>query len=157
VAELYGKRWTIEVVFLELQTALRCEVKTLGYPRAALFAFCVALVLQNAFSMLHGSLRAVHGQECVDEEVSGVLLAQELQKTYEGMMIQIPAARWQEISRLTTREFATLLKRWVATVDLRRYRKTPRGPTKPQPKRTPRSKGGRVSTAVILGTYKPPP
>ena len=48
VAELYGRRWTIEVVFLELQTALRCEVRTLGYPRAALFAFCVALVLQNA-------------------------------------------------------------------------------------------------------------
>lgn len=157
VAELYGKRWTIEVVFLELQTALRCEVQTLGYPRAALFAFCVALMLQNAFSMLHGSLRAVHGIKRVDEEVSGVLLAQELQKTYEGMMVQIPATHWQEISRLTAREFATLLKRWVAKADLSRYRKTPRGPKKPQPKRKPRSKGGRVSTAVILGTYKPPP
>lgn len=157
VAELYGRRWTIEVVFLELQTALRCEVKTLGYPRAALFAFCVALVLQNAFSLLHGSLRCVHGGQRVDEEVSGVLLSQELQKTYEGMMVQIPADRWQELSRLTTRKFATLLKRWVATMDLSRYRKTPRGPKKPPPKRTPRSKSGRVSTAVILGTYKPPP
>jgi hypothetical protein len=118
VAELYGKRWTIEVVFWELQTALRCEVKTLGYPRAALFAFCVALMLQNAFSMLHGSLRAVHGKNRVDEEVSGVLLAQELQKTYEGMMVQIPTRHWQEISRMTTREFATLLQRWVAKMDL---------------------------------------
>ena len=58
---------------------------------------------------------------------------------------------------MTTREFATLLQRWVAKMDLSRYRKTPRGPKKPQTKRTPRSKGGRVSTAVILGTYKPPP
>lgn len=157
VAELYGRRWTIEVVFLELQTALRCEVKTLGYPRAALFAFCVALVLQNAFSLLHGSLRCVHGSQRVDEEVSGVLLSQELQKTYEGMLVQIPADRWQELSRLTTRKFATLLKRWVATMDLSRYRKTPRGPKKPPPKKTPRSKSGRVSAAVILGTYKPPP
>jgi hypothetical protein len=157
VAELYSERWTIEVVFLELQTALRCEVHTLGYPRAALFAFCVALLLQNAFSMLHGSLRAVHGTKRVDEEVSGVLLAQELQKTYEGMMVQIPATHWQEISRLTTREFATLLKRWVGKLDLSRYRKTPRGPKKPPSERKPRSKGGRVSTAVILGTYKPPP
>ena len=107
--------------------------------------------------MLHGSLRAVHGRKRVDEEVSGVLVAQELQKTYEGMMIQVPAAHWQGISRLTTREFVTLLRRWVAKVDLRRYRKTSRGPKKPQPKRAPRSKGGRVSTAVILGTYKPPP
>jgi IS4 transposase len=157
VAELYGKRWTIEVVFLELQTALRCEVKTLGYPRAALFAFCVALMLQNAFSMLHGSLRAGHGKKRVEEEVSGVLLAQELQKTYEGMMVQIPTKHWQEISRMTTREFATLLQRWVAKMDLSRYRKTPRGPKKPPTKRKPRSKSGRVSTAVILGTYKPPP
>jgi hypothetical protein len=73
------------------------------------------------------------------------------------MMVQIPATHWQEISRFTTKEFATPLKSWVAKADLSRYRKTPRGPKKPQPKRKPRSKGGRVSTAVILGIYKPPP
>ena len=140
-----------------LRSENACEVKTLGYPRAAWFACCVALVLQNAFSMLHGSLRSVPGGQRVDEEVSGVLRSQELQKTYEGMMVQIPAYRWQELARLTIREFATLLQRWVAKIDLSRDRKTPRGPKKPQPKRKPRSKGGRVSTAVILGTYKPPP
>ena len=156
VAELYAKRWTIEVVFLELQTALRCEVKTLGYPKAALFAFCVALLLQNAYSMLNGSLRAVHGKERVDKQVSGVLLAQELQKTYEGMMVQVPAKHWLEISRLSPAQFANLLKRWVAKMDLSRYRKSPRGPKKPQPKRKPRSKGGRVSTAVIIGLIKRP-
>ena len=156
VAELYAKRWTIEVVFLELQTALRCEVKTLGYPQAALFAFCVALVLQNTFSMLHGSLRCVHGQKRVDEQVSGVLLAQELQKTYDGMMVQVPAIHWLEISQLSPTQFANLLKRWVARMDLSRYQKTPRGPKRPQPKRKPRSKGGRVSTAVIIGRYQPP-
>lgn len=157
VAELYAKRWTIEVVFLELQTALRCEVKTLGYPKAALFAFCVALLLQNAYSMLHGSLRSVHGQKKVDEQVSGVLLAQELQKTYEGMMVQVPAIHWLEISALSDRQFAIVLKRWVAKMDLSRYRKTPRGPKRPQPKRKPRSKGGRISTAVAIGSHKQPP
>jgi hypothetical protein len=156
VAELYAKRWTIEVVFLELQTALCCEVHTLGYPQAALFTFCVALLLQNTFSMLHGSLRSVHGQETVDEQVSGVLLSQELRKTYDGMMVQIPDARWQEISQLSPQRFADLLKRWVATMDLDRYRKIPRGPKKPHPKREPRSKAGRISTAVIIGRYKPP-
>jgi hypothetical protein len=155
IGELYAKRWTIEVVFLELQTALCCEVHTLGYPRAALFTFCVALLLQNTFSMLHGSLRCVHGQKKVDEEVSGVLLSQELRKTYDGMMVQIPAVHWEEISQLSPKQFANLIKGWVMQMDLDRYRKSPRGPKKPQPKRKPRSSGGRVSTARILGHYEP--
>jgi hypothetical protein len=157
VAELYAKRWTIEVVFLEMQTALSCEVNTLGYPRAALFAFCVALLLQNTFSMLHGSLRAVHGQETVDQQVSGILLAHELRKTYDGMMVQVPAENWEELSTISLKQFANLLKRWVQQMDLDRYRKTPRGAKKPPTTRKPRSKGGRVSTAVIIGTYRPPP
>ncbi|MGL6095100.1 MAG: transposase, partial [Fimbriiglobus sp.] len=32
VMELYGKRWTIEGVFLELATNLNCEIETLCYP-----------------------------------------------------------------------------------------------------------------------------
>lgn len=155
VAELYARRWTIEVVFLEMQTALCCEVETLGYPRAALFAFCVALLLQNTFSMLHGSLRCVHGQQKVDEEVSGVLLSQELRKTYDGMMVQIPQVHWEELGLISLKQFAKLLKSWVMQMDLDRYRKTPRGPKTTQPKRKPRSKGGRVSTAVILGLHQP--
>lgn len=44
VAELYQERGTIEIVFHELTMALRCEVETLGYPKAALFTFGVALM-----------------------------------------------------------------------------------------------------------------
>lgn len=155
VAELYARRWTIEVVFLELQTALSCEVKTLAYPRAALFAFCVALVLQNTFSMLQGSLRSAHGRQTVDEEVSGVLLAQELRKAYDGMMVQIPPPHWDALARLSLKAFAHLLKEWAGKMDLDRYRKTPRGPKKPPPKRKPRSPGGRVSTARLLNQLPP--
>ncbi len=67
VAELYHPRWIIEVVFHELTMALRCEVNTLGDPKAALFVFSVALVLENTLAMLNGSLRAVPGDEAVDE------------------------------------------------------------------------------------------
>lgn len=157
VAELYAKRWTIEVVFLELKTALSCEVHTLGYPRAALFAFCVALLLQNTYSMLQGSLRCVHGQKKVDEEVSGVLLAQELRKTYDGMMVQIPAKHWNELSTISLQQYAAILKSWVRQINLDRYRKTPRGPKKKPPKRKPRSPGGNVATATIIAKRKPPP
>jgi hypothetical protein len=156
-AELYGKRWTIEVVFLELQTALCCEVKTLGYPRAALFAFCVALLLENTFSMLKSTLRAAHGKTTVDEQVSGVLLAQELRKTYDGMMVQIPSEHWNEISDLSLKQFVNLLQGWAKQMDIERYRKSPRGPKKPPPKKKRYRNGHHVSTAAILALRKRPP
>lgn len=150
VGELYARRWTIETVFLELQTALNCEVSTLGYPRAALFVFCVALLLQNTISMLMGSLRAVHGRETVDEQVSGVLLSQELQKTYDGMMVQAPPEHWRVFSKMSVKRFAAELKKLAARVDIKRYRKTKRGPKKPSPEKKPYCNGGHVSTAKIL-------
>ena len=44
IAEMYRKRWRIETMFQELEAHLHSEVNTLGYPKAALFGFCVALV-----------------------------------------------------------------------------------------------------------------
>src|SRR4051812_49478938 len=63
VAELYRKRWTVEAAFGELATCLNGEVNTLGYPKAALFAFCVALVSYNVLSVVKAALRSVHGVE----------------------------------------------------------------------------------------------
>jgi hypothetical protein len=47
IARLYQKRWTIETAFQELTVALKCEINTLAYPKAALFGFCVALLAFN--------------------------------------------------------------------------------------------------------------
>ena len=44
LAEAYRKRWTIEGMFLEMTETLSCEIDTLGYPKAALFAFCLSSV-----------------------------------------------------------------------------------------------------------------
>ena len=62
VADLYRKRWTIETAFQELEATLDGEINTLGYPKAALFAFCVALVSYNLMSVIKAALRAVHGR-----------------------------------------------------------------------------------------------
>jgi len=43
IADLYRRRWSIETAFQELEATLNGEVNTLGYPKAALFAFCLAL------------------------------------------------------------------------------------------------------------------
>jgi hypothetical protein len=41
IAELYRNRWKIEKVFQDLEAHLHSEINTLGYPPAALFAFCI--------------------------------------------------------------------------------------------------------------------
>jgi IS4 transposase len=43
-AQLYRTRWKIETAFQELTESARCEINTLGYPRAALFGFALAVV-----------------------------------------------------------------------------------------------------------------
>ena len=56
VAQLYRKRWKVETLFQVATENFHCEIKTLGYPRAALFSFCMALVAYNLFSTLQGVL-----------------------------------------------------------------------------------------------------
>ena len=73
VADLYRQRWTIETAFEELEATLDGEINTLGYPKAALFAFCVALVSYNVLSTIKAALRSVHGEEVGDGGCLGVL------------------------------------------------------------------------------------
>ena len=44
IAPVYRGRWTIETSFQELTQWFNSEINTLGYPPAALFGFCVALI-----------------------------------------------------------------------------------------------------------------
>src|SRR6266852_3628539 len=76
-ADLYRKRWTIETLFFEVTTTLTCEIKTLCYPKAALFVFCLALVAANAVAVIKAALRAAHGEDAADQ-LSGYYLALEV-------------------------------------------------------------------------------
>ena len=87
------------------------EINTLGYPKAALFAFCVALVAYNVLSTLKAALRSVHGEEVVAEEVSGYYVADEIQMTHRGMMIAIPEDEWVVFHDLPPVELADVLVR----------------------------------------------
>ncbi|MDM8555588.1 transposase [Desulfococcaceae bacterium HSG7] len=44
IAFIYRDRWKIETVFQELEAWFNSEINTSGYPPAALFAFCAALL-----------------------------------------------------------------------------------------------------------------
>ena len=150
VASLYRRRWTIETAFQELEATLEGEIDTLGYPKAALFAFCVALVSYNVMSTVKAALRAAHGAEVITEEFSGYYLADEVRMSYRGMMRAIPKDEWVEFQEMPVTELAAVLVGWARTVPLSEYRKSPRGPKKPKPMKTSGAKIKHVATAKIL-------
>jgi DDE family transposase len=150
LAEAYRQRWTIEVMFLEMTETLSCEIHTLGYPKAALFAFCLALMAYNAVSVIKASLRSVHGLEKIDEELSGYYVALEIEQLYPGMMVAIPPKHWRCWADLTPQALAAVLKDLAQQVDLAKYKKSPRGPKKKPPKRKAYKNGHHLSTAKVL-------
>jgi IS4 transposase len=149
VADLYRRRWTIETLFYEVTTTLTCEINTLCYPKAALFVFCLALVAANAVAVVKAALRAVHGEEEADQ-LSGYYLALEVKQVHEGMMIAVPPTCWDDIVCMKAQTLAQMLKKIAAHVDLEQYRKSPRGPKKPPPKKSRYRNGGHVSTHKLL-------
>src|SRR5579883_3099348 len=149
VAEVYRKRWTIEGRFYEVTQTLHCEPNTLGYPKAALFAFCLALVASNAVALLRAALRAAHEEEAVDE-MSPYSMALEIRTAYVGMMITLPAAHWAAVAREHDTDVAGLLREVAGYVKPEKYRKVRRGPKKPPPKKSAYKNGGHVSTHKLL-------
>jgi len=150
IARLYRGRWTIETAFQHLAEHLNSEINTLGYPRAALFGFCVALVAYIIMSVIKSALGSVHGVDVIENQVSGYYIADEISATYRGMMIAIDDTRWVIFQQMTPLKLAGVLKELAANVKLSAFRKHPRGPKKPQPKRKSCKKTPHVSTAKIL-------
>jgi hypothetical protein len=150
LAVLYRKRWTLETAFQELTVHLACEVNTLGYPRAALFGFSVAVAAYNALAVVKASLRSVHGVPKVQEEVSSYYLAEEVSGTYRGMMIALPVECWEVFGALSVRQLAAVLRELAGRVRLAAFRKHRRGPKKRPPSRHSDPKQRHVSTARLL-------
>jgi len=148
VAELYRRRWTIEGLFLEVAQTLEAEPQALAYPKAALFAFCLALVAANAVGLLKAAVRAEHGVAAA-EGLSAYYAALDIQQAHRGMMIALPAEHWAFFGTLTAAELAAALRQMARGIDLRRYRKTPRGPKKPAARKAYKN-GGHVSTHKLL-------
>ncbi len=150
VAGIYRKRWTLETAFQEMEATLNGEIAALGYPRAALFTLCVALVSYNVMSVVKGALRSVHGTEAIDAGMSGSDLAEEVAGTTRGMRIAIPADEWTVFHDLPPSAMGRVLRELARRVRLSEYRKQPRGPKKPKPKKASGYEKKHLSTAKLL-------
>jgi hypothetical protein len=155
---VYRGRWEIEGHFQKLTDLLHCEVPTLGYPRAALFAFALSVVAGNALAILTGNLRAIHGATMV-AELSNYALVNDIAEVYPGMMIAAPPPVWSFLDGCPVGQVAGLLSDLAAKVPVERMLRCRRGPKKP---RTAKSSGSRihhVATKKILDKARgvPPP
>jgi IS4 transposase len=150
VAQAYGTRWTVEGAFQTLTDVLRCEVETLGYPRAALFCFATAVLVYNTYAIVQASLRAAHGAEVIKEKLSDYHLMSDVAATYVGMDIAVPDECWESYRAMPVDTFAKAMMKLAHRVKLARYPKKKRGPKKPQPRKKSGRRNHHISTARLL-------
>ena len=154
VTELYLERWSVEKMFQVITDVFSCELNTLGYPRAALFVFCMAVVAFNILSTLKAALKAVHGVGKIEAGLSDFYLAEEVQGTFRGMAIALPAPEWTAFEKMAVEPFTQTLEAWAENVDLKRFSSSPRGPKKTKKKPNFDPKHPHVSTARLLRQKK---
>jgi len=126
IARLYRKRWTIEGLFGRLESALNSEVRTLGYPRAALFAFGLAVVAFNVLTVIEAAVTAAHDLEKSEIEISTYYVADDVRSDYPGMLIAVDASVWDTFDEQSPKALARTLRQIAAHVDPRTLRKHPR-------------------------------
>lgn len=150
IANIYRDRWTIEKHFQFLTESLHCEVSGLGQPRAALFAFAMALVAGNALAVVRGTLRSVHGV-ATEAEISGYYLADEVAGDYRSLMKYLPPEEWLAWSSLPAAAMAELLRAIAQHVRVKGLTRSQRGPKKPPQKKPVYDKKHKhYSTARLL-------
>lgn len=154
ITKLYLTRWSIEGMFQVITDTFNCELNTLGYPKAALFVFCMAVVAFNILSTVKAALQSVHGVGKVETGLSDYYLLEEVQATFRGMKIALPDTLWLPIAQMSLSEFAQTLKQWATSVNLKRFCSAPRQKKKPKPKPIYDPKHPHRSTARLLQTHK---
>lgn len=156
IAEVYHHRWTIETAFQDITTNLRCEINTLGYPDAALFGFCIALLIYNTLSVVQAALRDSQTEKRkIERNVSMYAIADEVSSVWRGMEIAVPNKVWTDLyANLTPKQFVRQLRSLARKAELSRYTTYKWSPKRPQPQRISGNRGNHVATQEILEKRK---
>lgn len=150
LAELYRDRWQIETAFQEIAENLQGEIQSLGYPKAALFGFCTALVTYNLLSVVRSAVHAAHGEEAA-RCLSTYYIAHEVASTHFGMAVILDTPFWKaKYAQLTAKQMAGVLIRFARNMQLSKYKKAKWTPKKKQKKKMNKKQRNHVSTARVL-------
>lgn len=154
IAAAYRQRWRLETVFFELDRVFNSEIKTLGHPGAALLAFSLSLIAYNALRVVRTALEAVHGQQAADQ-VSEYYLTELIISAWVALDIFASPKDWTDrFADASPKAIASSLTRAAQHVDMRRIKKTTRGPKKRPPKRIANKRRPHVSTYRVLKARK---
>jgi GTP cyclohydrolase II len=149
LAEIYHQRWEIENAFHTLTMTFACESPKNCVPRGALLQFCLALVAYNCRQVLLASLYAEHAQADV-EAMSQHQVARDIVVPMEGLLTAVDEEEWERLVPRSVAGVARFLRQVSSGVNVKRYRKSVRGPKKPAVKRTRCTPGTHVATARLL-------
>jgi branched-subunit amino acid transport protein len=152
VADLYLNRWQIEQMFQVITDIFNCELQTLGYPKAALFVFCLALMAFNILSTVKAALKDVHGVGKIESGLSNYYVVEEVQSTFRGMEIAIVADDWKPFALMSVVLLAEFLRDCASHVNLKRFSSSPRGAKQPTTKKKYDPKHPHVATFRLLTT-----
>jgi len=158
IAEIYRKRWTIETAFQELEAHLHSEINTLGYPKAALFGFCTALVAYNAMAVVKGALRRAYGEKKIRDNFSGFYMALHLQMERAGIDMMIEDNEWTIFREMNINDFSEFILSLAEKVNLSQFQKSKQSKRKKAEKikkEDPYAGHPHVSTARLLSGITP--
>ena len=134
IAAHYRGRWTIEGMFGELEAALAGELRTLGQPKAALFAFGLAVLAFNVLQVVRRAVETTHTVAADVPAVSSYHVAVEIRATYQGFAIATDDTDWAPWDALSDLRFAAVLRKIAAGLNIATVRKSRRAPKSPAPK-----------------------
>lgn len=150
IANLYRDRWRIETAFQEMAENLEGEIETLGYPKAALFGFCMALVTYNLLSVVRAAVHAVHGEEAANN-LSIYYVSNEVAGVHLGMSVILDGEFWRsKYGHFTPKQMAAELKRLAWKMKLSKYQKGKWTPSKKSKKKMNKKHRRHKSTFRIL-------
>ena len=153
---VYQNRWRIETLFQTITQNFEGEIQTLAYPKAALFSYSMALMSYNILATLKAVLAAEYSWDKIEAGLSDFYLVDEIQGTYRGMTIAVPADDWQQIAGYSPAQLAEFLRQLAGQVNLKRFSKTPRGVKKKRPSLIVEPKHRHLSTARKLQVHRGP-
>lgn len=134
VAETYRRRWEVERYFHFVKHELHGQIRSLGEPRAAIFALAAALAAGNVLAWVRSLVRGRRDDDR-NPKLSGYYLALEVSRGFAAVEALTAAHDWQAVAKLADSSFRAWGLRLAADVDWSRYVTHPRGPKqRPPPK-----------------------
>ena len=83
-------------MFQRLESAFHSEVRSLGYPGAALLAFGVSVLAYNVLSVVKAAVQAEQASPPAARSLSLYYVTEEIRSHDQGMMVAVPATMWAE-------------------------------------------------------------